>query len=132
MAEIRYVVEKNQTKQTKPKTKQTKPKTRSTKLSKTHQVSLFCEFSLHAKFQFPRLCLSCISTQDSYIQYCLEKPRQPNQTKNQTNPINFFWIYLQTTSTAWVLGKSKSKFQRNNYFNILRAYLTPPPLPDQG
>ena len=46
----------------------------------------FCELSLHAKFPFHRLCLSCISTQDSYM---AEKNQayqtKPNQKPNQPN-----------------------------------------------
>ena len=57
----------------------------------------FCELSLHAKFQFPRLCLSRISPQDSYM----AEKNQVNQTKPKTKPtklsetpgiILFLWV----------------------------------------
>ena len=51
--------EENQTKQTKPKINQTEPS------KQPHGLSCFCELSLNSKFQFPRLCESYISTQNS-------------------------------------------------------------------
>ena len=53
--------EGNQTKQTKPKINQTEPS------KKPSGLSFFCELSLNAKFQLPRLCVSCISTQHNFF-----------------------------------------------------------------
>ena len=53
--------EGNQTKQTKPKINQTEPS------KKPSCLSFICELSLNAKFQLPRLCVSCISTQHNFF-----------------------------------------------------------------
>ena len=48
------MAEKNQINQTKPKPDQPN-------FPKPLGISCFCELRLHAEFQLPRLCLSCIS-----------------------------------------------------------------------
>ena len=76
MAEIAIWLRK--TKPNKPNRKPDQPNR-----PKPPRSLIFCELSLHAKFQFPRLCLSYISTQDSYIagknQANQTKPKKPNQ-----------------------------------------------------
>ena len=46
---------------------QTKKKIRPTKQSKNLWLFHFCDLRLHARFQLPRLCLSYIATQDTYM-----------------------------------------------------------------
>ena len=53
---------------------------------------IFCELSLPAKFQFPRLCLSGISPQDSYI----AEKNLANQTKPKTKP-------TKLAETPWII-----------------------------
>ena len=72
---------------------QTKPKTKSAKLSKKTGSSYFCALSLYAEFQFPRFCLSWISSQDSYM----GDENQTNQLKpklKQTKPSKTPWFIL--------------------------------------
>ena len=84
------MAEKNQTNQTESKTKPTK-------LSKPLGLSYFCELTLYAYFQFPKLCLIYMSTQDSYM----AEKNQTNQTKPKTRTtkqskttwnILFLWV----------------------------------------
>ena len=56
---------------------QTKPKPNQPNRPKPLGISYFCELRMHAKSQLPRLCLSYISTQDSYM----AEKNQTNQTK---------------------------------------------------
>ena len=60
-------------------------------------ISYFCELSLHAQFQLPKLCLIYMSTQDSYM----AEKNQTNQTKPKTRTtkqskttwnILFLWV----------------------------------------
>ena len=53
------MADKNQTNQTKPTKPNQKPEQPNS--PKPLGISYFCELRLHAKFQLPRLCLSCIS-----------------------------------------------------------------------
>jgi len=64
--------EANQAIQTKPNIHQTEPS------KKLRGLSYFCELSLNAQFQLPRLYVSCISTKDSSFAQKKQKLKKKN------------------------------------------------------